>query len=50
VHRYFFHLYFYLYALREPSGLPAGCAADDLRHAVVGKELARGVLIGTLER
>jgi phosphatidylethanolamine-binding protein (PEBP) family uncharacterized protein len=36
VHRYFF----YLYALREPSRLAAGCTADDLRHAVVGKELA----------
>jgi Raf kinase inhibitor-like YbhB/YbcL family protein len=46
VHRYFF----YLYALREPSGLAAGCTADDLRRAVVGKELARGVLIGTFVR
>ena len=46
VHRYFFSLY----ALREPSGLTAGCTADDLRRAVVGKELARGVLIGTFER
>jgi Raf kinase inhibitor-like YbhB/YbcL family protein len=46
VHRYFF----YLYALREPSGLAAGCTADDLRRAVVGKELARGLLIGTYER
>jgi Raf kinase inhibitor-like YbhB/YbcL family protein len=46
VHRYFFSLY----ALREPSGLAAGCTADDLRRAVVGKELARGVLIGTFER
>jgi len=46
VHRYFF----YLYALREPSGLAAGCTADELRHAVIGKELARGVLIGTFER
>ena len=45
-HRYFFSLY----ALREPSGLTAGCTADDLRRAVVGKELARGVLIGTFER
>ena len=46
VHRYFFSLY----ALREPSGLAAGCTADELRRAVVGKELARGVLIGTFER
>jgi Raf kinase inhibitor-like YbhB/YbcL family protein len=46
VHRYFFSLY----ALREPSGLTAGCTADDLRRAVVGKLLARGVLIGTFER
>ena len=46
VHRYFFSLY----ALREPRGLAAGCTADDLRRAVVGKELARGVLVGTFER
>jgi phosphatidylethanolamine-binding protein (PEBP) family uncharacterized protein len=31
-------------------GLAAGCTAEELRHAVVGKELARGVLIGTFER
>jgi phosphatidylethanolamine-binding protein (PEBP) family uncharacterized protein len=46
VHRYFFSLY----ALREPSGLAAGCTADELRRAVVGKELARGVLVGTFAR
>jgi Raf kinase inhibitor-like YbhB/YbcL family protein len=46
VHRYFFHIY----ALRAPSGLSAGATADDLRRAVVGNELARGVLIGTFER
>jgi Raf kinase inhibitor-like YbhB/YbcL family protein len=46
VHRYFFQLY----ALKEPTGLADGCTADDLRRAVIGKELARGVLIGTFER
>jgi Raf kinase inhibitor-like YbhB/YbcL family protein len=46
VHRYFFNVY----ALKEPSGLSAGATADDLRRAVVGKEIARGVLIGTFER
>jgi hypothetical protein len=34
VHRYSI----FLYALREPSGLAAGCTADELRRAVVGKE------------
>jgi Raf kinase inhibitor-like YbhB/YbcL family protein len=46
VHRYLFNLY----ALKEPSGLSAGATADDLRRAVIGKEIARGVLIGTFER
>ncbi len=46
VHRYVFSLY----ALKEPTGLRAGCTADDLRRAVIGKELARGVLVGTFER
>jgi Raf kinase inhibitor-like YbhB/YbcL family protein len=45
-HRYFFQLY----ALRTPTGLANGCSADDLRRAVIGNELARGVLIGTFER
>ncbi len=46
VHRYFFRLY----ALKSPTGLPNGCTADDLRRAVVGNELATGVLIGIFER
>jgi Raf kinase inhibitor-like YbhB/YbcL family protein len=46
VHRYFFQLY----ALKERSGLSAGATGDDLRRAVIGKEIARGVLIGTFER
>jgi Raf kinase inhibitor-like YbhB/YbcL family protein len=46
VHRYFFQLY----ALKQPSGLTAGATADDLRRAVIGKEAARGVLVGTFER
>jgi Raf kinase inhibitor-like YbhB/YbcL family protein len=45
-HRYFFRLY----ALSAPTGLSDGCTADDLRRAVIGKELARGVLVGTFER
>jgi Raf kinase inhibitor-like YbhB/YbcL family protein len=46
VHRYFFSLY----ALNAPTGLSNGCTADELRRAVIGKELARGVLMGTFER
>jgi Raf kinase inhibitor-like YbhB/YbcL family protein len=46
VHRYFFTLY----ALRRATGLADGCTADDLRRAVIGNELARGVLVGTYER
>jgi Raf kinase inhibitor-like YbhB/YbcL family protein len=46
VHRYFFNLY----ALKEPSGFSAGAPANDLRRAVVGKEIARGVMVGTFER
>jgi Raf kinase inhibitor-like YbhB/YbcL family protein len=46
MHRYFFNLY----ALSAPTGLSDGCTADDLRRAVIGRELARGVLIGTFER
>jgi Raf kinase inhibitor-like YbhB/YbcL family protein len=46
VHRYFFQLY----ALKAPTGLTNGCTADELRRAVIGNELARGVLIGTFER
>ena len=46
VHRYFFNLY----ALKQPTGLAAGCTAAQLRTAVADTELARGVLIGTFER
>jgi Raf kinase inhibitor-like YbhB/YbcL family protein len=46
VHRYFFQLF----ALKSRTGLSNGCTADDLRRAVIGNELARGVLIGTFER
>lgn len=45
-HRYFFRLY----ALAEPSGLAGGFSADDLRHAIEGKVLASGTLVGTYGR
>jgi Raf kinase inhibitor-like YbhB/YbcL family protein len=45
-HRYFF----VLYALMSRTGLRQGFEADELRRAVIGNELARGVLLGTFER
>ena len=45
-HRYFFRLY----AVGEPLGVSPGASADDVRHAIEGKELARGTLVGTYQR
>ena len=45
-HRYFFRVF----AASAPLGLTAGAAAQDLRHALEGKELASGTLVGTYQR
>jgi phosphatidylethanolamine-binding protein (PEBP) family uncharacterized protein len=45
-HRYFFRVF----AASAPLGLVAGASADDLRHALEGKELASGTLVGTYQR
>ncbi len=46
VHRYFF----WVYASPEPLGLAPGGSADDLRRALEGRELGRGVVVGTYQR
>ena len=45
-HRYFFRVF----AASAPLGLTAGASAQDLRHALEGKELASGTLVGTYQR
>jgi Raf kinase inhibitor-like YbhB/YbcL family protein len=45
-HRYLF----WVYASSEPLGLSSGGSADDLRRALEGKALGRGVVIGTYQR
>jgi len=45
-HRYFFTLY----ALGQPTGLPAGHTKSELLHAIKGHVLAEGQLMGTYER
>jgi Raf kinase inhibitor-like YbhB/YbcL family protein len=45
-HRYSFRVF----AASVPLGLVAGASADDLRHALEGKELASGTLVGTYQR
>ena len=45
-HRYFFQVF----AASAPLGLTAGASAQDLRHALEGKELASGTLVGTYQR
>ena len=45
-HRYFFRVF----AASAPLGLTAGASARDLRHALEGKELASGTLVGVYQR
>jgi Raf kinase inhibitor-like YbhB/YbcL family protein len=45
-HRYFFRLF----AASAPLGLTAGASAQDLRHALEGKELTSGTLVGVYQR
>jgi Raf kinase inhibitor-like YbhB/YbcL family protein len=45
-HRYFFRVY----AASTRLGLIFGASADDLRHALEGRELASGTLVGTYQR
>jgi len=45
-HRYFFRVF----AASAPLGLAAGASAQDLGHALEGKELASGSLVGTYQR
>jgi phosphatidylethanolamine-binding protein (PEBP) family uncharacterized protein len=45
-HRYVFRLF----AASAPLGLTAGAAAQGLRHALEGKELASGTLVGLYQR
>ena len=45
-HRYFFRVF----AASAPLGLTAGASAQDLRHALEGKEQASGTLVGTYQR
>lgn len=45
-HRYFF----WVYASSEPLRLAPGGAAEDLRRALEGRQVGRGVVIGTYQR
>jgi Raf kinase inhibitor-like YbhB/YbcL family protein len=45
-HRYFFRLF----VASAPLGLTAGAAAQDLGHALEGRELASCTLVGTYQR
>ena len=45
-HRYLFKVS----AASAPLGLTAGASAQDPRHALEGKELASGILVGTYRR
>ncbi|MGW1062543.1 YbhB/YbcL family Raf kinase inhibitor-like protein [Micromonospora rubida] len=45
-HRYFFRLY----ALDQPLELPAAPAAEELRRALDGREIASGTMVGTYRR
>jgi Raf kinase inhibitor-like YbhB/YbcL family protein len=45
-HRYFFRVV----AVSEPLGLSPGFSPDELRHAMEGKELGRGTLVGIYQR
>jgi Raf kinase inhibitor-like YbhB/YbcL family protein len=45
-HRYFFRVF----AAPAPLGLTAGASVQDLRHALEGKELASGTLVGVYQR
>jgi hypothetical protein len=45
-HRYLFRLY----AVREPLTLPDQPSADDVHHAVKGREQASGALVGVYRR
>ena len=45
-HRYVFRVF----AASAPLGLAAGASAQDLGHALEGKELASGTLVGVYQR
>jgi Raf kinase inhibitor-like YbhB/YbcL family protein len=45
-HRYLFRVF----AASAPLGLTAGASAQELRHALAGKELASSTLVGTYQR
>jgi Raf kinase inhibitor-like YbhB/YbcL family protein len=44
------HRYFRVFAAPAPLGLTAGASVQDLRHALEGKELASGTLVGVYQR
>jgi Raf kinase inhibitor-like YbhB/YbcL family protein len=41
---------FWVFAASAPLGLTAGASAQELRHALAGKELASSTLVGTYQR
>ena len=42
------HYHFAVYAMRQPTGLKDGLAADDVRHAIAANAVAYGEVIGTV--